>query len=159
MILYLDASALVKRYVAEPGTTAVNEIVQRAEVTGTVLVCRAEVAAAFAKAIRTGTLMPAGAAIALQEFRAEWPQLVRLRVTERLMAQADNLAWSHGLRGYDAVHLAAAVAWQNAFGLQVTLATFDQLLWKTANKTGLLTYPPDLPVLLEAWQRGRNESL
>lgn len=151
MILYLDASALVKRFVAEPGTVAVNEIVHRAEVTGTVIICRAEVAAALARAIRTGTLTPTGAAAALQEFRAEWPRLVRLRVTERLMAQADSLAWSHGLRGYDAVHLAAAVVWQNTFGLQVTLATFDQLLWKAANKVGLLAYPSDLPALLEDW--------
>jgi predicted nucleic acid-binding protein len=158
MILYLDASALVKRFVAEPGTEAVNEIVSRAEVMGTAVICRAEVAAAFAKAIRTGTLTPTGAAAALQEFRDEWPQLIRLQVTERLMAHADSLAWSHGLRGYDAVHLAAAMAWQDEFGMQVTLATFDQLLWKAANRAGLLVYPHDLPALLEEWQRTRNTS-
>ena len=47
MILYLDASVLVKRFVAEPGTEAVNEIVSCAEVMGTALICRAEVAAAL----------------------------------------------------------------------------------------------------------------
>jgi predicted nucleic acid-binding protein len=159
MILYLDASALVKRFVAEPGTEAVNEIVSRAEALGTAIICRAEVAAAFAKAIRTGTLTPTGAAAALQEFRDQWPHLIRLQVTERLIAHADSLAWSHGLRGYDAVHLAAAMAWQDEFGMQVTLATFDQLLWKAANRTGILAYPPDLPALLEEWQRGRAASL
>jgi len=156
MILYLDASALVKRFVAEPGTEAVNELISRAEVMGTSLVCRAEVAAAFAKAIRTGTLTPAGAAAALQEFRNEWPHLIRLQITDRLVAQADNMAWSHGLRGYDAVHLAAAMAWQDAFGMPVTLATFDRLLWLAAKHTGMLVFPSDLPVLLEEWQRGCN---
>ena len=52
MILYLDASALVKRYVAEPGSVEVNEAISRAEVTGTALISRAEVAAALAKAVR-----------------------------------------------------------------------------------------------------------
>jgi uncharacterized protein len=156
MILYLDASVLVKRFVAEPGTGAVNEIVSRAEVMGTALICRAEVAAALAKAIRTGTLTPSGATVALQEFRDEWPHLIRLPVTERLVAHADNLAWSHGLRGYDAVHLAAAMAWQDAFGMQITLATFDLLLWKAANRAGILVYPSDLSALLESWQRSRG---
>ena len=38
MILYLDASALVKRYVAELGSTEVNEAIAGAEVIGTAIV-------------------------------------------------------------------------------------------------------------------------
>ena len=57
---------------------------------GTALICRAEVAAAFAKAIRTGTTS-SGAAESLQEFRNEGSD--RLQITERLVAQADSLAW------------------------------------------------------------------
>jgi len=158
MILYLDASALVKRLVAESGTEAVNEIVSRAEVMGTAIICRAEVAAAFAKAIRTGTLTSSGAAESLQEFRNDWSHLIRLQITERLVAQADSLAWSHDLRGYDAVHLAAAMAWQEAFAMPVTLATFDRSLWRAAKRTGMLVFPSDLPALLEEWQLSRNES-
>ena len=47
MILYLDASALVKRYVAEPGSTEVNDAIATAEVIGTAIISRAEVAAAL----------------------------------------------------------------------------------------------------------------
>ena len=39
-----------------------------------------------------------------------------------LITHADRLAWDHGLRGYDAVHLAAADLWQDALGEEVTLA-------------------------------------
>lgn len=35
MILYLDASALVKRYIAEPGTAEVAEAIDDAEAVGT----------------------------------------------------------------------------------------------------------------------------
>lgn len=38
MILYLDASALVKRYVDEPGSVEVNQAISQAEMTGTALV-------------------------------------------------------------------------------------------------------------------------
>jgi predicted nucleic acid-binding protein len=152
MILYLDASALVKRYVAEPVSAEVSEAIARAEVAGTALVSRAEVAAALAKAVRVGTLTQGDASACLQVFRNEWPDLVRVQVTEIVVACADILAWEHNLRGYDAVHLAAASLWQEAIGEPVIMATFDRRLWSAADRVGLVPYPADLPALLEAWK-------
>ena len=108
MILYLDASALVKRYVAEPGSAEVSEAIARAQVGGTVLVSRPEVAAALAKAVRGDALTGDEALACLRVFRKEWQDLMRVQVTEMAVARADTLAWEHSLRGYDAVHLAAA---------------------------------------------------
>ncbi|MCL5996710.1 MAG: type II toxin-antitoxin system VapC family toxin [Chloroflexi bacterium] len=62
-----------------------------------------------------------------------------------LMARADTLAWEHGLRGYDAVHLASAVIWREAPGESVTLATFDKQLWEAAPKAGLAIWPETPP--------------
>lgn len=152
MILYLDASALVKHYVAEPGSTEVNEAISQAEVVSTALISRAEVAAALAKAVRTGALTPEDAAHSLQVFRDEWPDLVRVQVTEFVIARADAFAWEHGLRGYDAVHLAAASVWQDMMGDRVTLATFDRRLWTAAQQVGLAAYPVDLPAMLDRWK-------
>ena len=56
MILYLDASALVKRYVSEQGTKEVLTLTAAAEAVATSLVSRAEVAAALARAVRLGVL-------------------------------------------------------------------------------------------------------
>ena len=50
MILYLDASALVKIYVDEPGSTQTQSLVEEAEVTGASMLARAEVAAGLARA-------------------------------------------------------------------------------------------------------------
>jgi predicted nucleic acid-binding protein len=69
---------------------------------------------------------------------------VRVQVTEALIARADAFAWEYGLRGYDAVHLAAASLWQDWMGERVTLATFDRRLWAVAEQVGLLPYPDDL---------------
>jgi predicted nucleic acid-binding protein len=151
MILYLDASALVKRYVAEPGSRQVAEAIAAAEIVGTSLISRAETAAALAKAVRVGTLTREGAASALQVFRSEWPSLVRVQATEMLAARADELAWELGLRGYDAVHLASALLWQDGMGERVTVATFDRQLWEAVEKRGMTVFPEDLPGLLETW--------
>lgn len=56
MILYLDASALVKRYVAESGSDIVRDAIATAEVVGTSVISRVETVAALAKAMRVGAL-------------------------------------------------------------------------------------------------------
>lgn len=141
MILYLDTSALVKRYVVESGTTAVTTLIEAAEVVGTAVITRAETVAAFAKAVRVGALLLDEAHQVVQIFRIDWPFLVRLQTGESLIARADALAWELGLRGYDAVHLAAALIWQEEMGKPVTLATFDHQLWAAARQSGLNPFP------------------
>jgi uncharacterized protein len=152
MILYLDASALVKEYVEERGSDEVAEVVARAATIGTALISRAEVAAALGKAVRMRVVVREKGFAALQAFRDEWFDLVRLDVTDELVARADEFAWQFGLRGYDAVHLAAASTWQDILGQRVTLATFVRPLWEAAKQVGLAPYPPDLPGLLEVWK-------
>ncbi len=154
MILYLDASALVKEFVEERGADEVIAVVARATMLGTALISRAEVAAALGKAVRMGVVERDDGFANLQAFREEWLDLVRLDITDELVARADEYAWHLGLRSYDAVHLAAASLWQDALGQRVTLATFDKPLWEAAKQTGLIAYPPDLPALLAAWKPG-----
>ena len=153
MILYLDASALVKRYVAELGSTEMNEAITEADVVGTVVISRAEVAAALAKSVRMRLLSLEDASASLHAFRNEWLDLVRVQVTEMVVTRADALAWEYHLRGYDAVQLAAASIWQEAMGALVTMATFDQQLWQAAKRVGLVPYPPNLETLLETWKQ------
>jgi len=100
MILYLDASALVKHYVAEPGTLEVNRAIFQAEVVGTALISRAEVVAALAKATRMGALTRKEATHSLQVFREEWPDFVRILITEIVIDRTDAFAGARpaGLR-------------------------------------------------------------
>jgi uncharacterized protein len=144
VILYLDSSALVKRYVAEIGSAEVAQVMAQADVKATAIISRAEVSAALAKAARVGTLSREEAGAALQVFRAEWKDLPRIVLIEAIVLRADEQAWEHGLRGYDAVHLAAATFWQDTMGERVMLATFDRLLWQASEKAGLAVWPTDL---------------
>jgi predicted nucleic acid-binding protein len=153
MILYLDSSSLVKRYVQEPGSDEVTQATQRAALVGTVVVSRVEVAAALAKAVRVDALTQQEAWTSLRALRGEWPDLVQLQVTDLLVSRADALAWDYHLRGYDAIQLAAASLWQEMMGERVTLSTFDRRLWGTAQTMGFLAHPEGLPDLLEAWRR------
>ena len=141
MILYLDASALAKSYISESGTAEVRRAIGEADAAGTHMISRAEVSAALAKAVRMDALREEEAAECLARFRKDWQDLIRLGMSELLIAHADALAWSYGLRGYDAVHLAAADLWQDALGESVTFAVFDGKLWHAARALGLHPYP------------------
>jgi predicted nucleic acid-binding protein len=144
MIVYLDASALVKRYVAEEGSDEVATLLGRAEVVGTATISRAEVVAALAKAVRLQVVTAEEARHAVEVFSAEWDDIVRIQVTESLISRAAATAWDHVLRGYDAVHLSAALTWQELLGETITIVTYDHQLWKAAKSSGMVVWPEAL---------------
>ena len=145
MILYLDSSALVKRYVVEVGSQDVNHWIGAARPASTGLLTRPEVAAAICRAARLGWISEEENKRAINLFRAEWTVFGRLPIHEATVRRADELACRHGLRGYDAVHLSCALLHQDSLGLQVTLATYDRLLWKAAQGEGLALLPEEAP--------------
>ena len=146
LIVYLDASALVKRYVAETGTQEVVNLLQRASVVGTANITKVEVSAALAKSVRAGVLSPENAQLALRNFYEDWRFLERLHVVDLVVSRASTLAWEEGLRGYDATHLACALVWQEMLDEPVVMATFDRQLWEAARRMGMKVWPEGLTV-------------
>jgi predicted nucleic acid-binding protein len=144
VIVYLDASALVKRYVAERGSRETTELSANAEVVATSVVSRAEVAAALAKAVRLGILKAENGRKAQRAFASHWPDIAKIPVTEALVTRAEALAWDFALRGYDAVQLASALTWQESVGAAITLVTFDRQLWDAGRRAGVHVWPDTL---------------
>ena len=141
MILYLDASALVKRYIQEKASQDVNAWIEATDMVVTGLITRVEVAAAIARAGRMKLITPDETLAALRQLRSEWESFHRLPITENTVIRGDALAVEHNLRGYDATHLACALIWQETLGRPVTLASFDSQLIEAAREVQM-TYLP-----------------
>jgi predicted nucleic acid-binding protein len=109
MILYLDASALVKRYIREKGSQDANDWIEVADMVVTGLISRIEVAAAIARAGRMKLITPDESLATLRQFHSDWESFYRLPITENTAACGDALEVEHDLRGYDATHLACAL--------------------------------------------------
>jgi uncharacterized protein len=110
---YFDTSALVKWYVSEVGTDWVTSVLSPASDNEvyTVRVTGAEMIAAYSIRLRTGTLTSADAQAAITQFKSDFrSELQLVDVTDELVDSAMALAERHGLRGYDAIQLAAALA-------------------------------------------------
>ena len=141
MILYLDTSALAKKYVQEQDSNLVNSWMDDSELIGTALITRAELAATLARSIKANRLSASGAQQTLTDFRSDWHDYQRILIDETLVARADGLACEYLLRGYDAIHLACALTWQDALRAPVTLATFDGQLREAAKQAGMEVLP------------------
>ena len=141
MIVYGDTSALVKLFVAEENSGRTREMLSRAQALGTGLLTRAELGAALARGVRRGFLSAEEGLEARRRLDKAWPTWIHIAVDESLVARAEALAWEYSLRGYDAVHLAAAVAWQERLDARIVVATFDRELWQAARQSGLETWP------------------
>ena len=112
-VYYLDSSALVKRYVRESGSVWIESlfIPGAGHIVFIAAITAVEVAAAIARRARGGTILPADAAAACAQFRADLSvdyQIVDL--TSLVRSHAMLVAETHGLRAYDAVQLASALA-------------------------------------------------
>lgn len=129
MTLYLDASALVKRYVAEPGSDLVRDAMQTADGW---FMCRV----GFVETVRAVGLV-AGPAAA-RRVREEWPAFGVLDVDQELAEDAVDLSTSHDLRSLDGLHLAAAMRLPRD---SLVLATWDRRLHVAALAEGLRVLP------------------
>ncbi len=148
MNLYLDTSALIKRYVRETGSQEVTALLQQSEIIGTAMVTYVETTATFAKIVRMGLQNQVVVHDKLRIFHRDWRHITQVPVTERLIVLAGDLAWKYQLRGYDAVHLAAAIIWQELLSAPILFATFDKRLWQAARDARLTPFPDNLSSFL-----------
>ena len=110
-IYYMDSSGIVKRYVDEIGSAWVIDITnpEKSNEIYTVRMTCVEIISAATRRTRDGTIAYADATMAIATFKDDVRNEYQIvEVTERLVNRAMNLAETHGLRGYDAVQLAAA---------------------------------------------------
>jgi uncharacterized protein len=148
---FLDTSALVKRNVQEAGTAWVRNLT-RATAPHDLYIARiaaVELIAAITRRERGGALTAAQGAAVIGHFRKRLSRrYIVVELSPALYDDAAQLARTHGLRGYDAVQLAAALVLnrerKNAGLSTVTLVAADAELNAAALAEGLLVEDPNL---------------
>lgn len=107
MILYLDATALIKLYVAEPGTGPVREAVKNAAAVYSVDINYLEVRAALAEGARLGLVTDKAAKKAQEDFETDWQAINVVEPDQALLRLAGDYAQTHGIAAKAALNLAA----------------------------------------------------
>jgi uncharacterized protein len=145
-----DASGVVKRYLQGIGTRWVRGLADPAASNELFLtrITRVEVTAAVARRAIVGTQLASTVASVLVQFRQDAShQYNILEITPALLTDAERLTELHGLRGFDAVQLAASLELhrqrQIAGLANITLISADQELNAAAIAEGLLVDDPN----------------
>ena len=134
MIAYFDTSAIIPLIISEPSSDRCNRVWNESSRVVSVRLLYPEARAALAKAERMGRISAAQRIAAIVELETIITMVDHIEVTEALAHRAGELAQSHGLRGYDAVHLAGASAVADS---DVVLVTGDSDLANAANSIGI----------------------
>ena len=141
--LYVDTSALVKRYVGEVGTLWVRRALARPvrQPIYTSLLAHTEVLSALQRKVRDGTLAAVDAQRLARRVQRHCAYRYRLvAITPARVLQANALVQAHPLRAYDALHLACALAVREAlqpYGLPAPVfVTADDALLAAARAEG-----------------------
>lgn len=129
MTLYLDSSALVKRYVKEVGSDLVVEVMECADA---YKMCRI----GFVETVRA--VARGGKPDDVEKVESDWTRVDVIEVDGALAEHAARLAVCHRLRTLDALHLAAALA---VVDDDPTFVTWDARLHRAAHEQGLRTLP------------------
>jgi uncharacterized protein len=137
VITYVDTSVLIKMLVGEHGSPEAAQLWDRADTVATCRLTYVETTAALAAAHGAERLDEDAERAARRGLEHLWDQCYVVEADEALASQAALLARAEQLRGYDAVHLAAALSIH-----AVVLASADRDLCRAAAARGLYVADP-----------------
>jgi predicted nucleic acid-binding protein len=138
--IFLDTSALAKRYVQEPGSKELEELFDSImpDVFISILAF-VEFAAAMGRKLRNKEIMRINASKAIKELEEDWYNLfAKIPLDESLAETAAAIALEYSLKGADAVHLASA----QTTSADLFVASDDRLI-RVAKKMGIDSYNPE----------------
>ncbi len=134
MIAYFDTSAIVPLIIDEPASDTCRRLWNDATRTVSTRLIYPEARAALAQAERMGRLTPGDLLKAVDDLDSIAREINYIEITAHVAESAGVLAQTHGLRGYDAVHLASAAL---ANDDELVMVTGDNKLGFTAQSIGI----------------------
>ena len=149
-VYFFDSSALVKRYVAEIGSSWVLSLCNPNLKNNVFIaaITAVEITAAVSRRAKGGNINPKDAKTVYLQFKNDIQSEYQVvEITDNIINSAMTIAEKHGLRGYDAVQLAAAKAVNDlciANNLHsLTFVSADQELNNAAVTEGLVVDNPN----------------
>jgi predicted nucleic acid-binding protein len=138
-MIYLDTSAIIKRFIAEKGSEVVRRMIEQEGPIATAKVAYAEIHSGLARKKRDGSLLPRQHSSLCRQVELDWKGYVRMDLTDEVLSLARDLIQRHPLRGFDAIHLASALILKSSLGEQVTFTGADERQLQAAAKERLAT--------------------
>ena len=131
-MIYFDSSALVKRYVEEPGSDMVQSLLDRGTSIATSKLAYPEIVSALTRKQRSGELTKRFLQAVIDQFEVDWAGMVVVEFHDELLPTVKSLLMKHQLRGADTVHLSSALWLKRAVQSDLSFVASDLDLLKAA---------------------------
>ncbi|MFN8511395.1 MAG: type II toxin-antitoxin system VapC family toxin [Thermomicrobiales bacterium] len=147
---FLDSSALLKRYVVEPGSRWIRALTSPAvgHELFVAAIVRVEAVSALARRRREGRLSALGARNLRLLIERQIGRCIVAEANDAVLQRACDLLERHALRAYDAVQLASALESNDRLQARalapITFVSADQRLLAAASAEGLAVEDPNL---------------
>ena len=111
MKAFFDSSGLAKRYIEEPGSSRVQEILEEATSLGLSAICIPEIVSALCKHKREGSISHKQNQEAKASLLNEAADSFVVNLTQEILLGTIALLEKSTLRAMDAIHIACAMEW------------------------------------------------
>lgn len=135
MKLFLDSSALAKRFIEEPGSGQVEDLCRQANELGLCILCVPEIISALNRRRREKVLTRPDYARAKRRLSLDVRDAIIINLTPEVIQSGIELLEHYPLRTLDALHVASALAWEAD-----RFASADQRQLAAAKKAGLIIH-------------------
>ena len=122
--VYFDTSALLKRYLFEPGAERARALQRTFRVLSSA-VAPVEVASALSRHRALANLTERQLTAILSRIRSDRLRWDLMEVSPVILNRAEELVTQTSLRPLDAIHVASALAFRSATGIRVPFITAD----------------------------------
>jgi len=134
---YFDTSALVKRYVREPGSGQVRSLLRRHDFLSSAIT-PVELLSALGRKKRSGDLSEEEFSMLLSRIQSERIRWELVEIAGPVLDRAEEVIQGPlPLRALDALHVASSMAFQAAASVQIPFVTGDARQRDAANHLGL----------------------
>ena len=134
MRLFLDSSALAKRYLEEPGSEAVEELLAEASALAISVICVPEVISALCRRRRESSITAEQYAVAKRALLDDVRDAYVIAINSEVLGSAVEALETNVLRAMDALHVGSALGW----GAELFVSSDDRQL-EAAGNLGLET--------------------
>jgi predicted nucleic acid-binding protein len=142
-MIYLDSSALVKRYIDEPGSAAVDRLLAGHPYAATSRLAYPEILSALHRKHKAGDFPARVLGDLVKAFESDWNRLFVLEFPDELLPAVKQVIRRHAVRGADSVHLVTALWLRSELKEDLMFACADAKLLAAARKERLIPFDPE----------------
>jgi predicted nucleic acid-binding protein len=141
-MIYIDSSALVKRYVSEPGSEAMDRLLAEHPYAAASRLAYPEILSALNRKRAMKDISTRVFDEMAKAFESDWRKLFILELDDALLPIMKKAIRKHSIRGADAVHLASAMWLRSTLKEDVIFACSDRKLLDAARSERLVAFEP-----------------